>query len=420
MKNLLLVFFLLSSLIVLSQSTVPVYRINPRQTNGGNISAYFSDIEYIPLETSKESIFGDIQMLKVTDSSFIIRDQDTKSVLFFNQQGKFLRRIGPHHGEAPYFNYNETNKVVKVVYSGKNKLSPDTKILTVKYHNFTTGGNALDTTDEIIKIEIPVAKINLSPDYSFTPISCTYKMETGPQDTTIYLINILKGDSLFKRLIPYNQKEKMAFCYISGSMWMDSNSYTIIDGQTYLATPVENYVYKLTKDSAVRICEIVFPKDVAISKEFLKLKDVKSLDSVIKVPVSVGIMNGISNIFFKGSKMFFKGVAPAYLSNISSSSPQVYNFIYDTVSHKAVAIERLTSDAATFYLPAFDPRDGLMIKGLIYSRDNFYSYVSSLDMFNAHDATKHRNPQYPPALQQYFKTQNRKSNPVIVRMKLRE
>ncbi|HQW15880.1 MAG TPA: 6-bladed beta-propeller [Niabella sp.] len=418
MKTVLLIFFLLSSLIVFSQSTVPVYRVSPFQTKGGNISTFFSDFEYVPLETKPESLFGDIQKLIVTDSSFIIRDRDTKSILFFNHQGKFLKRIKSSGGAQPYFKYDEKNKVVKITYIKDSDI--DKEPLTVHFYNFSTGGNVIDTTNEPIATEIQRVKINLSPDYSFTPISCTYKMETGPKDTTIYLINILKGDSLFKRLIPYNQKEKMAFCYFARKMWENPDNYTVIDGQTYAATPVENYVYKLTKDSAVKICEIVFPKNASISKEILKLRDVRSIDSALKVPTPAGTIYGISNIFFKGPKLFFKGVANGYLSNISASSPQVYNFIYDTISHKAVAIERLTSDAATFYLPAFDPRDGLMIKGLIYSRDNFYSYVSSLDMFNARNATKHRNPQYPPALQQYFKTQNRKSNPVIVRMKLKE
>ena len=49
-------------------------RIVPKQAYGGPVSEYFNKIEYIPLETSKESLFGDINNLTITDDSYIISD----------------------------------------------------------------------------------------------------------------------------------------------------------------------------------------------------------------------------------------------------------------------------------------------------------------------------------------------------------
>jgi len=49
-------------------------RIIPKQAYGGPVSEYFNKIEYIPLETSKESLFGDINNLTITDDSYIISD----------------------------------------------------------------------------------------------------------------------------------------------------------------------------------------------------------------------------------------------------------------------------------------------------------------------------------------------------------
>ncbi|MEO8399854.1 MAG: hypothetical protein ABI550_08590, partial [Ignavibacteriaceae bacterium] len=39
---------------------VPKLRIDPAQAYGGSLASVFSSIEYIPLETTKESLFGDV------------------------------------------------------------------------------------------------------------------------------------------------------------------------------------------------------------------------------------------------------------------------------------------------------------------------------------------------------------------------
>ncbi|MFV0604984.1 MAG: 6-bladed beta-propeller [Niabella sp.] len=77
----------------LQAQDVPKIRIDPAKAYGGTVSKYFSDVEYIPLETTKESLFGDVNELKITDSSIIITDIDTKSLLIFSKTGRFLKRI---------------------------------------------------------------------------------------------------------------------------------------------------------------------------------------------------------------------------------------------------------------------------------------------------------------------------------------
>ena len=72
----LYVIFILSFLICKKahSQNVPVLRIDPSGAYGGTYSEYFDDIEYIPLETTKESLFGYIVQLIITDSSFVITD----------------------------------------------------------------------------------------------------------------------------------------------------------------------------------------------------------------------------------------------------------------------------------------------------------------------------------------------------------
>ena len=72
MKN-VIIFFATFLLISIGRSqNVSKIRIDPTRAYGGNISDYFDSIEYIPLETRKESLFGEITKLIITDLVYLI------------------------------------------------------------------------------------------------------------------------------------------------------------------------------------------------------------------------------------------------------------------------------------------------------------------------------------------------------------
>lgn len=422
-KILLLVLSLFMAIAAQSQRHVPVLHIDPKQAYGGPISDFFDSIEYIPLETKPESVFGDIATLIITDSSYIVSDNDTKAILFFNAGGKYLTKVKSGKDVIPVVDYDASKKIVSVCfitrYDFDNASGVDAR-KKLRFYRFSSTGSPVDTIYKEVKSDDGFRGIDLGAGYVMKTNSCSFKEASEARDSTVYLINIYNGDSLYKKMIPYNQKKQFGFCYFSGRLSSRQEDYTVIDGVAYAATPIEHKVYKITKDTAFQISEIVFPQDAALPKSTLKLQSTRLLDSVRLVARPPGIIYNVTNIFSSGSKLFFKGSCPFYLSTVSTSELRAYNFIYDTLQHKVVALERMTPDAKSFFLPVFDPRDGLMIKGIVYHRNNFYSYVSSLDMFAARENNKAMNPQYSPVLQEYFKTQNRKSNPVMVRMKLKE
>lgn len=405
-----------------AQERVPVLHVDPRHAYGGAISEYFDNIEYLPLETKPESLFGDISKLIITDSSYIVCDNDTKSLLFFNSRGRYTTKIRSGKDVIPYVEYDNSKKIVSVCFIGKYDYLNDgvNAKRKLRFYRFSNTGRPIDTISVGVTEGGDFKGINLGSDFVVKTKSCSFKKDDGFRDSTIYLMEVYKGDALYKKLIPYNQKAQMGFCYFSGRMSPLQEDYTVINGETYAATPIEHKVYKITKDTAFKVFEIVFPQDAAVPKSILKIQDTKILDSIRLIARPPGTIYRVTNIFFSGNKLFFKGSCPLYLSTVSTSELRAYNFIYDTIQHKVVALERLTPDAKTSFLPVFDPRDGLMIKGIMHHNDNFYSYVSSLDMFAAFENNRSKNPQYSQELQHYFKTQNRKSNPVIVRMKLKE
>jgi hypothetical protein len=68
-------------------------RITPHKSSGATVSQLFGEVNFIPLETTKESLFGKISKLDFVDNRFIIFDADTYSVLIFTKNGKFTGKI---------------------------------------------------------------------------------------------------------------------------------------------------------------------------------------------------------------------------------------------------------------------------------------------------------------------------------------
>ena len=80
--------------ITLKAQEVPKLRIDPAQAYGGVVGDYFDEVNYIPLQTTKESLFGAISNMIVTDSSYVISDNDTRAVLFFKKDsGYFILKL---------------------------------------------------------------------------------------------------------------------------------------------------------------------------------------------------------------------------------------------------------------------------------------------------------------------------------------
>jgi hypothetical protein len=68
-------------------------RIDPTTARGAAASQVFEEIKFIPLETTKESLFGSIHQFRIADGNYVIWDYDTKAILIFNKDGKYKAKI---------------------------------------------------------------------------------------------------------------------------------------------------------------------------------------------------------------------------------------------------------------------------------------------------------------------------------------
>lgn len=136
--------------------TIIVHEQN--EENKGLVSDYFENYEIIQLETTPESLIGTIDRISLFDNRIFILDNLTKSILVFNQKGKFIFRIktiGKGPGEyliLSDFDLDRENKSI-ILYSDR-----PNKILQYDFD-----GNYLKETklEEEIYSNISVLKDNI-------------------------------------------------------------------------------------------------------------------------------------------------------------------------------------------------------------------------------------------------------------------
>jgi hypothetical protein len=117
MKQLILLFFWLIALHLIgftqihpgSGLSLDKIMLDPSSGVGGTASQIYDEVDYIPLETTKESLFGEISQLQITDKYFIILDKETDAILFFNRDGSFHHKINKFPFDEKYLSRIELN-----------------------------------------------------------------------------------------------------------------------------------------------------------------------------------------------------------------------------------------------------------------------------------------------------------------------
>lgn len=409
MKYLLIICCFLLGAVGAKAQDVPKIRIDPAHAFGGTVTEYFEEVNYIPLETTKESVFGAISSLAITDSSFVISDNDTHSVLFFKKDGKYISKIKLKEGDYPNVSFQKsTNEIVLNIYNSQ------TQKQIIQY--FTPDGIKKETQFVSKSNELKNSMSSLGNGYYLNTNGCGLDRGKEPVDTTGHFLTIYKGDSVYKKFLPYNQANTPCPCALGYYAIITKSP---IDSVLYATTIFDNEIYKVTRDTAQKLYKVVFPFNRTFSKELMATKDLKRIDSLRdKMFESKDIITGISNIHFDKNLLLFKISPMVYSFTNGTETEKQYNFIYNVKTEKLVSMERITPDEKSYYLPLIAGSIYMSFNGLQYNEGSYYGNISSLAMFTAHENTKYKNPKYPPVLDNYFNTEDRKSNPVIVQMKL--
>lgn len=164
--------------------------INSPQKNF-NLSSIAENIEYIQLETCKESILGNIQTIVPIDIGYLVVD-NTESIFLFDQDGKFIWRIN-NKGRGPT-EYLELSTPIGIDTAENEIIVPDYKELDI----YDFAGNYKRKV--VLQFKVSGAYVHSSGRYVL--------WRTSPFESTIAYITDREG-KILKQIKNYSQSERL-------------------------------------------------------------------------------------------------------------------------------------------------------------------------------------------------------------------
>ncbi|MBZ4189841.1 6-bladed beta-propeller [Niabella sp. 3A5MI-3] len=383
--------------------------IDPGKTVGAPASRIFDDVTFIPLETTKKSVFGAIKQLVVTDSLFIVLDGDTNALYFFSKKGKFLLKYRIRRYRIRDIQLDRSKNALLIFSLNKNYnipsnrvqeyLEPDSQKDISKFAKATRFylDNVAATRTEDLK----------NFRYAFTnPVrfdrdkfaASFIKAQKNSRDTLDYQLKILSNAEVLQSYFPYNKKTESVYYFAGGSQC--SIMPTQNDSVLFVTRPFQYEIYTLTPSAVTESYKLILPMDNAIPASFFDVgfSSRGEMDTYkMEHPSYAGKIEnvvGFNNLMFFDLNLF-KG----------------YNrYIFDNKSNLIYDYNKITPDSSSCFLP---------VSGVIKSFDEAHIYLSlsAKSMFGAKKSSEYRNPQYDDVLTRFFATRKETDNPVLIQLK---
>ena len=387
----------------IDSSKMVTLRIDPSSARGSTVSQFFDEVNFIPLETTKESLFGSISQLKMTNDNYFVFDWETKAVLIFTKSGKYVAKVSASKIEKDpdvkdpqaFYGFDlktEDGKTLIQIESGK------------KLHYF-------DLTGKLVK-KVVVDKDDKYAGYKKfsdgTVIDQNY-LDKKDKDSTYYHLSLVKDNKKVEAYFPYRSGD-----YKNDDGWHGGSIYDYGNPDEFLY--IKNYqynIYKLSSKGLSLAYQIFFP-------------------AANSLPMDYGtnpIYKGKRYEYFERNRDLFYEMANSYLHgdnlyfqvrNWNWSRDEKKAFIYNLKSTELTSLADIEPDSSSQFLPITDltSQYDFTNRGFhVVTPDYFYTSYSSLTMFTFKEQNDEKNRKYNAALTEYFKTQNRKSNPVIIQLK---
>ncbi|GAB3016548.1 hypothetical protein GCM10027051_21240 [Niabella terrae] len=375
---------------------------------GAPVSKVFDEISYIPLETTKKSLFGRIRELVVSDQYYIIWDGDTNSIYFFDKSGRFIKKYRPAKCEIGNIQLAKNRNALFI--SGKNKhfsfsekevekmmMDPTNK----SFARFVWAGyyDLADVRREQVEElkDFSLALVNPTlldaGNWAYSFMSADRRAE----DRVGYELNVYDGRTTIRNYFPYNKKSDTLY-YKSAQL---SFFPTATTDQVLFTRPYKYDIYELTRDSVHLRYSLVMPLEYSLPKTFYA--GFKSSNDFEQFRTENGsFVWSIEKVFRIKGLLFF--------SLDYRRSWRERNFMFEEAKGRFYNTGKISPDSSNAYLPA-------LAGSILYADEEYlYSSVSSSSMFRTRDATERRSPQYSEAMKSYFENNDRNANPVIIRL----
>lgn len=382
--------------------------VNPDVAIGVPTSRIFNEVRFIPLETTKESLFGGISRMVVTHDYFIILDQDrySNSILFFDKKGKFIHKI---RGED--VNKNLSNQIFSFNYS------PAGTIVALNHkgeYEYDLNGNLIKKLP-LESLSKTSKRIGAAFAYFRTGEKVELNLFPSIKDSVDYELVITNEKSgSEKKLFPFNGSTGNPFArgYITPPFYETMNDSTLL-----FTRPYDYIIYSLSPQSAAAKYHFIFPENISLPPGFREeYANNKKIDSFsAQKPEAIIQLN---NVWEFGSLLFFS-LEPANLMKEKKAS-----YLLDKKTGILYDMRHIIPDSLSSFIPVNDAGIGVNFLNQSFVRHGSYLYASfsSLTLFNLRESQIQNNKKInPPArLKDYYEKENRKSNPVLVELKPKE
>ncbi|TCC90595.1 6-bladed beta-propeller [Pedobacter frigiditerrae] len=391
------------------------FRIDPSDAIGANISQVFSSVNYIPLETTKGSVFGHIKQLEVTEKYFIILDDDTNCILLFTKNGKFYQKIAGGNpsnqgNRIQYFTVNKWRN--EIIYLSRNER-------TLKYFNFE--GKNIKNVPIASKEAVSLGQISKFINSDIALTYNDYNSNYSGKRNLILFIDSL--GNIKDQQIPFNAENITNLDKVDNRYYrrVNLNFSKKFDG--FLFTHSYDYnIYKVSLGHLDTLCRIIFPAKLGMADDFLSNDEYYNKADDYFSSKNPSKINFLSNVYLIGNNLVFK-----WWNNKKDNLENLKNLIYNTKSGTLYAFNHILPDASNYYLPIFDSERAYedFIKASsqdlnVGETNVLYSSISSQLLFSTHKDRKDKKTIYSPELISYFKVGKMTDNPVLVELKLRD
>ncbi|MEC3878157.1 6-bladed beta-propeller [Parapedobacter sp. 10938] len=381
-------------------STIRTLRIDPTTASGGNMSQVFDEINFIPLETTKESVFGDIGQLEVTESLFIVFDHDTKCILLFDRKGKYKTkidvgkviggRLSPEDIDVYGFElYKKSSDYMIEIRTASNVYVFDTNAKQIDHYNRNSNAH-ISTQEYIFKDSVKLV---------------SYYQNKKSEDKALYGYALLKNTQVLGKYfeIDTGKYSKTGDFAVGGPSFIETDNPEVLHAVRYY----DYNIYQITSKGISIAYTLVFPSTNTIPYDFNRNKKYlgKKLDYFFKNPENIF---GIGYTYQIGKYLYVK------CGSLSANIRRNGSFVYDLENDYLISLNRLDPDSLSHHLPVIGRWDNDFKK---YDGQYLYASLSSLELFSYHEQVRMKGYNYPAAMQNYFKNGDKKDNPVIIQLK---
>lgn len=348
---------------------------DPNMSKGTTFSTVFSDSQIIPLETNKESLFGDISIFKLHKDNFYIFDSDTRSILIFKNTGKFIAKISSKSIK------DKENKNVRLMNYGIDKINQR----LIVYFNDDSKMAIFNFEGKFLKFEEFDAKfagIFLHNAYYLSDYITSYKTKSFDRLRKISKNNIERFDTVTN--------------FNGDLMYYNSNLYNS-DLLLYTKS-LDNNIYIIEEDKIDTLYKFIFPLSLTFPQQNYINNFLNISETIKKYPNSV---YSITDTYLINKYFFFKIKSYHGFANEDC-------FIYDNEKEEFYSIFHLQQDSLSKNIPfPLNKKGSSFSRKNILSVDNEYVYLhfaSNEFISNTHNTTN--------AIKEF-------DNPVIIKLKIR-